>query len=86
MKVGKRGKDNPNYNTRNTAVANVKPKIENYSHLVVEFPILVLAEEHLSDCRESIDFQQPQTLLKSVVDFNLALPTDNEHTTSTVTS
>lgn len=82
----KRGKDYPNYNTRNTAVAKAKnqDKTSN-THLVVESPVLVLAKERLSDCRESIDFQQPQTLLESVVDLNLALSTDNKYTTSTIT-
>lgn len=32
MKMAKRGKDYPNYNTRNTAVANVKPKMEQVIH------------------------------------------------------
>jgi hypothetical protein len=32
MKMAKRGKDYPNYNTRDTAVANVKPKIEKVIH------------------------------------------------------
>jgi hypothetical protein len=86
MKMIKRGKDYPNYNTRNTAVANAKIQDRtSNTHLVVEFPVLVLAKERLSDCRESINFQQPQTLLESVVDLDLALSTDNKHTTSTAT-
>jgi hypothetical protein len=86
MKMVKRDKDYPNYNTRNTSVANAENKDRtSNTHLVVESPVLVLPKERLSDCRESINFQQPQTLLESVVDLNLALSTDNKHTTSTAT-
>lgn len=51
--------------------------------LIVELPILVLSEENTSDCRKSVDLEQSQTLLEGVVDLDLALAADNDHTTST---
>lgn len=52
--------------------------------LIVESPVYILPEQRLSHSWKCIDLQQPQALLESVVDFNLALTTHNHNTTRTV--
>jgi hypothetical protein len=52
--------------------------------LVIETPVRVLSEQCLSHGGEGINLQETQTLLEGVVDLDLALATDNNHTTSTV--
>lgn len=45
--------------------------------LVEELAVLVLSKECLSDRRKSVDFEQSQTLLEGVIDFDFALAADN---------
>jgi hypothetical protein len=52
----------------------------------MEAPVYVLSKQCLSNGRESIDLQQPQTLFEGVVDLDLALTTDDDDTTRTVAS
>lgn len=56
---------------------------EQQGSLVGESPVHVLPEQRLSHGWECINLQQSQTLLESVVDFDLALPTHDNHTTRT---
>jgi hypothetical protein len=60
------------------------PRESRITDLIVEFPVRVLAKECLSNGRESVDLQKPQTLLESVVNFDLAFSADNDHTTSAI--
>lgn len=64
--------------------SNQEATSKDVTKLVVESPVHVLPKQRLSNGRESVDLQQAQTLLEGVVDLNLALATDNNHTTGTV--
>jgi hypothetical protein len=57
---------------------------ERKKSLVIEASVHVLSEQCLPDGREGVNLQETQTLLEGVVDLDLALTTDNNHTTSTV--
>lgn len=50
--------------------------------LIIELAVHVLAKQGLANGGQSINLQQPQTLLKGIVDFNLTTAADNRHATS----
>lgn len=53
-------------------------------NLILEFPVLVLAEEDSPDSRESIGLEELEALFEGIVDVNLARSVVNPDTTSTV--
>ena len=52
--------------------------------LVVELPVLVLAEERDPDGRQGIGLKQPQTLLEGVVDVDTAAGATNRSTSRAI--
>lgn len=54
------------------------------SHLVFEASILILAEECCAHARQTINFEQMQTLFESVVDVNFTGAVDDDDTSRPV--
>lgn len=78
-----------NYRTREekekqNRASRKKKGIIKQHRLIKEPTVLILSKERLPNDGESINLQQSQTLLKGIVDFDLTLSTNNNHTTSAV--
>lgn len=65
-------------NKRRNTESNWKRKC-----LVIEPPVHVLSEQCLSHGGEGVNLEEAQALLEGVVNLDLALAADNNHTTGT---
>lgn len=81
-----RSKEPENYqNTKHLADSPIKAAgLERRSNLIEETPVHILPEKCLSNGRESIDLQKSQSLLEGIVDLDLAISTDDNHTARTI--